>query len=927
MSFGTSSNDDLESNLAKDPSALSIGENDADPSRNTQGPHIGNMFPGARNFKMEGSQRFINFNFECGRVGVFLIAVVIVGFVAACYFPVYNNPATKRIQEEIIMPGLGRLEPFVSHEAINGSSKQHPERQVHPGTRERVLSQIKVWIDNPSTTERILWLHGPAGVGKSTIAQTIAHSYTTEKIPANFFFFHSDSSRNNGNRLFTTLAWKFASSIPDIQRHIVGSLNKDPDLGTKGVETQFQELIVRPFEALPQLSDMVVVIDGIDEASYNGRLDTDLQERVLKVIGNAATNTRVPLRFLIFGRPETHIQDTINHFRHHTLSIDLAKYADADRDIETYLKAKLDDIAKGRNIDPAKWPGQEIIQKLVFKASGQFMYASTVVKFVGDKDNSAKTQLDIVLGLKLRKTTQPFAELDRFYTEILERQSDQKFLKTFLASLVAHHSISGHRPLTHRVMGGPITLLPSSCSYPHLRRGYGILMDVPEEELRLKLRNMASLLDFTPRDIGLHQRSFLEFLQDPSRSGQYNISTKSAARQYLLLVIDSLVRSSSLVNEQHDDHPPIPEIVKMFGNYPSYFDTVLFREDWRGVVRPLLELQDRLLKLPNFTIPRNECTIFHIVHRLLLHYSYRQLFLDTSEGYYGSWLLTYFRDQTGIFGLMNNLRHSNPEEIAMKVHSWSEAQQLMDRIDHIVNGKYLLTSLFTADATRKATKLALEIHTRVPVLPKSFGSITNADPSHHIPVLCWPCDLEALCRLWLISNFLDHRHIFPAFGSNSATRVRGVSDNNWDPIHSWRQSTDPSSNVIIFVMLNLARAIQYLHSMEILLSDSIRLDDIHVDSGFRVRISSMELVWSIDGHSLQEVGQRYETDIYMFGYFFCMMYFDAELACTTSNRTSLSTDSSVRCSVWRLIQRCFSAEGKPTINEVVQEMESWKVGL
>src|SRR5258708_28692611 len=100
---------------------------------------------------------------------------------------------------------------------------QVPQRRVHPGTRERVLSQIKAWIDNLNATERILWLHGPAGVGKSAIAQTITRSYTTEKVPANFFFFHSDSDRNNGNRLFTTLAWQFTSSIPDIKDHITRS--------------------------------------------------------------------------------------------------------------------------------------------------------------------------------------------------------------------------------------------------------------------------------------------------------------------------------------------------------------------------------------------------------------------------------------------------------------------------------------------------------------------------------------------------------------------------------------------------------------------------------------------------------------------------------------------------------------------------------
>src|ERR1700759_2106681 len=101
---------------------------------------------------------------------------------------------------------LDKLEPFVSFNALHDSSAQDPDRQCHPGTREAILQQIRDWIKDHDPTTRILWLYGPAGVGKSAIAQTIARSHGPEKIVATFFFFRSDSSRNDGNRLFTTLA-------------------------------------------------------------------------------------------------------------------------------------------------------------------------------------------------------------------------------------------------------------------------------------------------------------------------------------------------------------------------------------------------------------------------------------------------------------------------------------------------------------------------------------------------------------------------------------------------------------------------------------------------------------------------------------------------------------------------------------------------
>src|ERR1700716_1506524 len=106
------------------------------------------------------------------------------------------------------------MEKYVSFSAQFDSSAQDPERICHPGTRQNVLKRIQDWIDNPSSTERIFWLHGPAGAGKSAIAQTIAHSCGQPKVVATFFFYRSDASRNDGNMLFTTLAYQLAFSIP-----------------------------------------------------------------------------------------------------------------------------------------------------------------------------------------------------------------------------------------------------------------------------------------------------------------------------------------------------------------------------------------------------------------------------------------------------------------------------------------------------------------------------------------------------------------------------------------------------------------------------------------------------------------------------------------------------------------------------------------
>ena len=55
-------------------------------------------------------------------------------------------------------------------------------------TREKILKIIMDWINHPRPRRRIVWLNGPAGAGKSAIAQTIAMRCSDEKLAASFFF-------------------------------------------------------------------------------------------------------------------------------------------------------------------------------------------------------------------------------------------------------------------------------------------------------------------------------------------------------------------------------------------------------------------------------------------------------------------------------------------------------------------------------------------------------------------------------------------------------------------------------------------------------------------------------------------------------------------------------------------------------------------
>ena len=58
---------------------------------------------------------------------------------------------------------------------VPAECKYDPERHCLEGTRKKVLQMIKDWIHDTNWSANLLWIHGWAGSGKSSIASSIAH--------------------------------------------------------------------------------------------------------------------------------------------------------------------------------------------------------------------------------------------------------------------------------------------------------------------------------------------------------------------------------------------------------------------------------------------------------------------------------------------------------------------------------------------------------------------------------------------------------------------------------------------------------------------------------------------------------------------------------------------------------------------------------
>ena len=127
-------------------------------------------------------------------------------------------------------------------------SQDHYDRRCFPGTREQYISDITNWVtesvDSPAS---MYWMRGPAGVGKSAIAQTCAEKLKdTGHLGATFFF--TFKRYDNPLRLFTSIAFQLTTVLPDYHDAVNERISKDRSLVGKKISAQFRSLIVEPLQ-------------------------------------------------------------------------------------------------------------------------------------------------------------------------------------------------------------------------------------------------------------------------------------------------------------------------------------------------------------------------------------------------------------------------------------------------------------------------------------------------------------------------------------------------------------------------------------------------------------------------------------------------------------------------------------------------------
>ena len=398
-------------------------------------------------------------------------------------------------QEAADLEILDKLNPV--HDA--GYQADHHE-QCLTGTREHILRDIISWAKS-THDQPVFWLNGLAGTGKSTITQTFSETASNvDTLGASFFCSRDYLERKTLKNIFPTLAYQLACRYPQFRDHLLKVIKRDPSVAHNSLISQLRHLLVNPLSATG--ISCVIVIDALDEC-----VDDQPASAILSVLGRFVS--KLPLvKFFITGRPEPRIR---SGFRLPLLEpftqIFLLHEVDptsVEVGIRSYLTEKLTGIAKRRSDLglPEVWPSDEDIAVLAQKASGLFIFASTVVRFIESEHHEPRERLRLIVSRTDDTTHEGATGIDSLYSQVMDDAFSGIDEEPMFVNL-------------KRILSAVVLALN-----PLSRDGLVKLLDIDSALISTTLRHLHSVL-LIPADgskeIRVFHKSFPDFLQDPNR--------------------------------------------------------------------------------------------------------------------------------------------------------------------------------------------------------------------------------------------------------------------------------------------------------------------------------------------------------------------------------------------------------------------------
>ena len=142
-----------------------------------------------------------------------------------------------------------------------------------------------------------------AGTGNSTIARTIARTYSQQgRLAASFFFSRGGGDTSNASKFVTTIAMQLAEHIAHARLYICDAITEYRTIVSQSLADQWLHLVIQPLLKL-QGEDtypiFILIVDALDKCEN----ENDIRI-ILQLLAEVHLLKEVQLRVLVTSRPE-----------------------------------------------------------------------------------------------------------------------------------------------------------------------------------------------------------------------------------------------------------------------------------------------------------------------------------------------------------------------------------------------------------------------------------------------------------------------------------------------------------------------------------------------------------------------------------------------------------------------------------------------
>jgi hypothetical protein len=300
------------------------------------------------------------------------------------------------------------------HDASNASE------MCLAGTREQLLLDLVAWFDNRDPScERVFWLNGLAGTGKTTVARTIAARAREQgRLAAAFFFSRNIAATRAPSVILPTIAYQLAHYRQAFRSSVCTAIASDEDVSTRVISAQAKILFDQMKLVSVSNEPLLIVLDALDECYVEGSCEGgDAIPLLLSKLGSLPY-----IKILITSRAEDTIKRMFDRMANQLALHDIEANI-VQGDIHLYFEHCLTSLAHARKL-PLPFPTNDALDELVKRAGTLFIYAATVVKWVSDPKAQPLLRLQQVLEQDVDEVAFQHRMLDGMYTQILEQAAE-----------------------------------------------------------------------------------------------------------------------------------------------------------------------------------------------------------------------------------------------------------------------------------------------------------------------------------------------------------------------------------------------------------------------------------------------------------------------------------------------------------------------